>query len=58
MKAFLRSVAAMFTVAAIAAGGVASAQDKQSLSTQREKESYMVGLDVGPLRRWFENRSP
>jgi FKBP-type peptidyl-prolyl cis-trans isomerase FkpA len=47
MKAFLRSMAAMFTVAAIAAGGAASAQDKQSLSTQREKESYMVGLDVG-----------
>jgi FKBP-type peptidyl-prolyl cis-trans isomerase FkpA len=47
MKALLRSVAALFTVAAIAAGGAASAQDKQSLSTQREKESYMVGLDVG-----------
>lgn len=47
MKALMRSVAALFTVAAIAAGGAASAQDKQSLSTQREKESYMVGLDVG-----------
>lgn len=47
MKAFLRSAAALFTVVAIAAGGVASAQDKQALDTQREKESYMVGLDVG-----------
>ena len=47
MKAFLRSVAAVFTVAAIAGGGVAFAQDKGVLSTQREKESYMVGLDVG-----------
>lgn len=47
MKALLRSLAAMFTVAAIAAGGPAVAQDKASLETQRDRESYMVGLDVG-----------
>lgn len=47
MKAFLRSVAAMFTVAAMATGAPASAQDRQALATQRDKESYMVGLDVG-----------
>ena len=47
MKALLRSVAAVFTVAALAAGSAASAQDKQALATQRDKESYMVGLDVG-----------
>ncbi|HZV23463.1 MAG TPA: FKBP-type peptidyl-prolyl cis-trans isomerase [Luteimonas sp.] len=46
MKALLRSLAAVFTVAALA-GGTASAQDKQALATQRDKESYMVGLDVG-----------
>lgn len=47
MKALLRSLAAMFTVAALVAGGAASAQDRQALATQRDKESYMVGLDVG-----------
>ncbi len=51
MKAFLRSVAALFTVAAIAGAGVVSAQEGTSstggsLSSQREKESYMVGMDV------------
>ena len=45
MKALLRSLAALFTVAAVAGG--AAAQDRQALSTQRDKESYMVGLDIG-----------
>lgn len=44
MKAMLRGLAAL-TVGLAAAAGVA-AQDKASLDTDRDKVSYMVGMDV------------
>ena len=43
MKGFLRGVAALLTFAAVFG---ASAQDKTALSTEREKASYMIGMDV------------
>lgn len=43
MKAFLRGIAAL--VIGIAAGSV-GAQDKTSLATERDRVSYMVGMDV------------
>ena len=46
MKAFMRGAAAL-VVGAAAVLGSASAQDKVSLDTDREKASYMIGLDVG-----------
>lgn len=42
MKGFVRGAAALLLVAALAA----NAQDKQVLNTEREKVSYMVGMDV------------
>ncbi len=52
MKAFVRGAAALLTLAAIstvplASAQVASAQDKPVLATERDKISYMVGMDVG-----------
>lgn len=46
MKAFARGLAALMVGACALAGG-AVAQDKASLETDRDKASYMVGLDVG-----------
>ena len=46
MKAFARGLAALMVGATVLAGS-ALAQDKASLDTDREKASYMVGLDVG-----------
>ncbi|HEY0310146.1 MAG TPA: FKBP-type peptidyl-prolyl cis-trans isomerase [Luteimonas sp.] len=46
MKAFARGLAALMVGACALAGG-AAAQDKASLDTDRDKASYMVGLDVG-----------
>jgi FKBP-type peptidyl-prolyl cis-trans isomerase FkpA len=46
MKAFMRGAAAL-ALAASAVLGTAAAQDKTTLDTDREKASYMVGLDVG-----------
>ena len=46
MKAFMRGLAVL-VVGAAAVLGSASAQDKASLDTDREKASYMIGLDVG-----------
>ena len=42
MKGFVRGAAALLLVAAL----TATAQDKQVLNTEREKVSYMVGMDV------------
>ena len=47
MKSLLRGVAALsIALAALPASNVATAQDKQVLSSEREKSSYMVGMDV------------
>ena len=46
MKAFMRGLAVLVVGAAVVLGS-ASAQDKASLDTDREKASYMIGLDVG-----------
>ena len=43
MKGFLRGVAALLTFAVVFG---AAAQDKTALSTEREKASYMIGMDV------------
>jgi FKBP-type peptidyl-prolyl cis-trans isomerase FkpA len=43
MKGFVRGVAALMMVAALGA----QAQEKTVLATQRDKVSYMVGMDVG-----------
>ncbi|WP_147652344.1 FKBP-type peptidyl-prolyl cis-trans isomerase N-terminal domain-containing protein [Vulcaniibacterium gelatinicum] len=47
MKALMRGVAALLTLAALAAVSLAVAQDKTTLATEREKVGYMIGLDVG-----------
>jgi len=48
MKGFLRGLAALLAVAAIGMPSHdAIAQDKQVLTTDREKVSYMIGMDVG-----------
>ena len=46
MKAFVRGAAALL-VAATAVLGSAAAQDQATLDTDRERASYMIGLDVG-----------
>lgn len=47
MKSLLRGVAALLiALAALPASDIATAQDKQVLSSEREKSSYMVGMDV------------
>ncbi|WP_027080343.1 FKBP-type peptidyl-prolyl cis-trans isomerase N-terminal domain-containing protein [Luteimonas mephitis] len=47
MKSLLRGVAALLiALAALPASDIATAQDKQVLSGEREKSSYMVGMDV------------
>ncbi|MDN5780488.1 MAG: FKBP-type peptidyl-prolyl cis-trans isomerase [Luteimonas sp.] len=47
MKPLLRAVVALLiALAALSAANVAVAQDKQVLSGEREKASYMVGMDV------------
>lgn len=45
MTFFARGIAALALAATVS--GAALAQDKTTLDTQREKASYMVGLDVG-----------
>ena len=47
MKSFVRGAAALLTCAAVVATGLVSAQDKKVLATERDKVSYMIGLDVG-----------
>ena len=42
MKGFVRGVAALLLIAALSA----HAQDKQVLTTERDKVSYMIGMDV------------
>ena len=42
MKGFVRGVAALLLIAAMSA----HAQDKQVLTTERDKVSYMIGMDV------------
>ena len=42
MKGFVRGAAALLLVAALSA----NAQDKQVLNTERDKVSYMIGMDV------------
>lgn len=46
MKAYVRGAAVLITAAAALIGGTAFAEDKTVLSTERDKTSYMVGLDV------------
>lgn len=45
MTVFTRGLAALVLAAGVC--GAAVAQDKSSLDTEREKASYMIGLDVG-----------
>lgn len=45
MKPLLRTFAALL-LATLAMPGPAGAQDRQSLSSEREKVSYMVGMDI------------
>lgn len=45
MTFFVRSIAVLALATTVA--GVALAQDKTTLDNQREKASYMIGLDVG-----------
>lgn len=45
MTFFARGIAALVLAATVAGGALA--QDKTTLDTQREKASYMIGLDVG-----------
>jgi FKBP-type peptidyl-prolyl cis-trans isomerase FkpA len=51
----VRGLAALALVAIVGAAGLARAQDKSTLDTQREKTSYMIGLDVG---RSIESAGP
>ena len=46
MKAFVRGAAVLITTAATLFGAAASAQDKTVLTTERDKVSYMVGIDI------------
>ncbi len=46
MKQSIRGVAAWIVVVAAAVAGVANAQDKTALGSDREKVSYAIGLDV------------
>ena len=51
MKAFVRGTAALLLAAtavfAVGASAPATAQDKTALTSDRDKVSYMVGMDVG-----------
>ena len=47
MNSLVRGAAVLFTSAAALLGAPALAQDKTVLTTDREKASYMVGMDVG-----------
>ena len=47
MKSLVRGAAALLAFAAVVATGLVSAQDKKALATERDKVSYMIGLDVG-----------
>ena len=47
MKALMRGAAALLAIAAMATSATVSAQDKKSLDTERDKVSYLIGLDVG-----------
>ncbi|NUO76531.1 MAG: FKBP-type peptidyl-prolyl cis-trans isomerase, partial [Lysobacter sp.] len=47
MKAFVRGAAALITTAVALSSATAIAQDKTVLTTEREKISYAIGLDVG-----------
>jgi len=46
MKSLLRAIAALSIIAAMIPAAAALAQDKQALSSDRDKVSYMVGMDV------------
>ncbi|HZW18838.1 MAG TPA: FKBP-type peptidyl-prolyl cis-trans isomerase [Luteimonas sp.] len=46
MKSLLRAIAALSIIAAVIPAAAALAQDKQALSGERDKASYMVGMDV------------
>ncbi|MFD0738066.1 FKBP-type peptidyl-prolyl cis-trans isomerase [Lysobacter koreensis] len=47
MKAFMRGTAVLLTTAATLFGAAAIAKDKTVLTTEREKVSYAIGMDVG-----------
>ena len=47
MKSLMRGAAALLAIAAMATSATVSAQDKKSLDTERDKVSYLIGLDVG-----------
>lgn len=47
MKAFVRGVAVLLTTAVALWGTAAFAKDKTVLTTEREKVSYAIGMDVG-----------
>ena len=47
MKALMRGAAALLAIAAMATSATVSAQDKKTLDTERDKVSYLIGLDVG-----------
>ena len=49
MKGFLRGLAALLALAAVLSR--ACRQDKTALSTERDKASYMIGMDVGEFDR-------
>jgi len=46
MKAMMRGAAVLLTTAATLIGAAAYAQEKNVLTTEREKTSYMVGTDI------------
>ena len=65
MKAFMRGAAVLFTTAATLISAAAFAQDKTVLTTEREKASYMVGIDiaqsiapVAPGSTWPRSSAP
>ena len=47
MKVLMRGAAALFAVAASVAAFAVTAQGTSTLSSERDKVSYMIGLDVG-----------
>jgi FKBP-type peptidyl-prolyl cis-trans isomerase FkpA len=47
MTSFVRGLAALLCAAAMAATPALQAQDRTSLDTERDRTSYMIGMDVG-----------
>ena len=47
MNLFARAAVALALAAAMLGAGAASAQDRTHLDSERDKASYMVGMDVG-----------